>query len=173
MKTWKNKSYCRFSMTKLLVNMFYFSGAFIIVTLLFMPILLSSVKAQKLDQEAVTKRDSIKNKSDISRNRKIKFNKGKRGKRGRRGPAKVIVDQVTEGTAVETVQVYGRVIAQQKGIIAARTRGAIEAVEVRVGDRVKKGDIIEILYEGNFVEWVNPKEVDYQQMGLYMAGIKD
>ena len=129
-------------MTKLLVTIFYISGAFIIVTLLSMPIFVSSAKAQKLDQGAVSKRDSIKNQSDISRNSKIKFKKGKRGKRGRRGPAKVIVDLVTEGTAIETVQVYGRVIAQQKGIIAARTRGAVEAVKVRVGDRVKKGDII-------------------------------
>ena len=142
MKTWEKKLYCCFSMTKLLVTIFYISGAFIIVTLLSMPIFVSSAKAQKLDQGAVSKRDSIKNQSDISRNSKIKFKKGKRGKRGRRGPAKVIVDLVTEGTAIETVQVYGRVIAQQKGIIAARTRGAVEAVKVRVGDRVKKGDII-------------------------------
>ena len=27
--------------------------------------------------------------------------------------------------------------------------------------------------EGEIVAWVNPKEVDQQQMGLYMAGIKD
>ncbi len=26
---------------------------------------------------------------------------------------------------------------------------------------------------GEIVAWVNPKEVDQQQMGLYMAGIKD
>ena len=26
---------------------------------------------------------------------------------------------------------------------------------------------------GEIVEWVNPRDVDQQQMGLYMAGIKD
>ena len=34
-----------------------------------------------------------------------------KGRRGRRGPATVFVDKVTEGIAVDTVQIYGRVIA--------------------------------------------------------------
>ena len=33
-------------------------------------------------------------------------------------------------------------------------------------------DRVGVLYEGEFVEWVDPKKVDQQQMGLYMAGIK-
>jgi RND family efflux transporter MFP subunit len=71
--------------------------------------------------------------------------KGRRGRRGRRGPATVFVDEVTEGVAVDTVQIYGRIIARQTGIIAARTRGAVGTIEARVGDRVKKGDILATL----------------------------
>jgi RND family efflux transporter MFP subunit len=69
---------------------------------------------------------------------------GKKGsrRRGRRGPATVFVDKVTEGLAVDTVQIYGRVIARQTGVIAARTRGAVDTIEARVGDRVRKGDIL-------------------------------
>jgi hypothetical protein len=29
------------------------------------------------------------------------------------------------------------------------------------------------MYEGEILKWVNPKEVDQAQMGLYMAGVKD
>jgi RND family efflux transporter MFP subunit len=72
--------------------------------------------------------------------------KGRRGGSGRRGgrgrPAAVLVDAVKRGVEVETVQVYGRVIASQTGVIAARTRGAIGTIEARVGDRVKKGDVL-------------------------------
>ena len=72
--------------------------------------------------------------------------KGRRGRRGRRGPATVVfVDKVTEGIAVDTVQIYGRVIARQTGVIAARTRGAVGTIEARVGDRVRKGDILATL----------------------------
>ena len=34
-------------------------------------------------------------------------------------------------------------------------------------------DRVAVIYEGEIVEWVNPQDVDQQQMGLYMAGIKD
>jgi RND family efflux transporter MFP subunit len=71
--------------------------------------------------------------------------KGRRGRRGRSGPATVFVDSVTEGVAVDTVQIYGRVIARQTGVIAARTRGAVGTIEVRVGDRVRKGDVLATL----------------------------
>lgn len=71
--------------------------------------------------------------------------KGRRGRGGRRGPAAVLVNAVKRGIEVETVQVYGRVIASQTGVIAARTRGAIETIEARVGDRVRKGDVLATL----------------------------
>lgn len=66
-------------------------------------------------------------------------------RRGRGGPAVIKVDPVIEGMAVETVSVYGRIIAAQTGLVAVRTRGAVETVPVRVGDRVKKGDVLATL----------------------------
>ena len=50
---------------------------------------------------------------------------------------------------------------------------AVLLVSAELDEVLSVADRVGILYEGNFVEWVNPKEVDYQQMGLYMAGIKD
>lgn len=65
-----------------------------------------------------------------------------RGRRGRRGPAAVQVDTVKQGVAIETVQVYGRVISGQTGVIASLTRGAVKTIHARVGDRVKRGDLL-------------------------------
>ena len=66
-------------------------------------------------------------------------------RRGRGGPAVIKVDPVIQGMAVETVSVYGRIIAAQTGLVAVRTRGAIDTVPVRIGDRVKKGDVLATL----------------------------
>lgn len=71
--------------------------------------------------------------------------KGRRGRRGRGGPATVVVDPVKKGSQSETVLVYGRIVADQAGNVAARTRGAIGDVLVRVGDRVKKGQTLATL----------------------------
>lgn len=68
--------------------------------------------------------------------------RGRRGRRGRRGPALVEVDAVRRGPVVESMPVYGRVVATQVGAVAARTKGAIEKVSVKVGDRVAKGDVL-------------------------------
>ena len=32
-------------------------------------------------------------------------------------------------------------------------------------------DRVGVIYEGEFVEWVDPSKVNQEQMGLYMAGI--
>ena len=71
--------------------------------------------------------------------------KGRRGRRGRGGPATVVVDPVKKGSQSETVLVYGRIVADQAGNVAARTRGAIGEVLVRVGDRVNKGQTLATL----------------------------
>lgn len=64
-------------------------------------------------------------------------------RRGRRGDTpNVRVDAVTRGEAVETLSVYGRLVARQTGDVAARIRGAVETVAVDVGDRVSKGDVL-------------------------------
>mgnify|MGYP003673969545 CR=1 FL=1 len=66
-------------------------------------------------------------------------------RRGGGRPALIKVDPVIQGMAVETVSVYGRIIAAQTGLVAVRTRGAVDTVPVRVGDRVKKGDVLATL----------------------------
>ncbi len=64
------------------------------------------------------------------------------GQRGRGGPATVVLDAVIKGKAVETIQVYGRVIARQSSVVAARTRGAVGSIHAQVGDRVRKNDVL-------------------------------
>ena len=107
----------------------------------------STAIAQKPETKATATEDSGKNSEKAGRGGKRDSAKsgrkgGRKGRRGRRGPAAVLVDAVRRGVEVETVQVYGRVIASQTGVIAARTRGAIGTIEARVGDRVKKGDVL-------------------------------
>jgi RND family efflux transporter MFP subunit len=101
--------------------------------------------AQKHSKETSSKPGDAKKGGEKAKKGNGKRKRGRGGKRGRRGPAAVFVDTVTKGTAVETVQVYGRVLARQTGVVAARTRGAIDSVTVHVGDRVKKGDIVATL----------------------------
>ena len=60
-------------------------------------------------------------------------------------PTIVVVDAVTRAELTETVPVYGRVIARQAGVVAARVRGAIAEIRADVGTRVKRGDILTVL----------------------------
>ncbi len=64
-----------------------------------------------------------------------------------RGPqaTAVSVDAVRSEVLGETTPVIGRLVARQSGVVAARTRGAVDDVLVDVGDRVNKGDIIVVL----------------------------
>ena len=94
--------------------------------------------------EINSNKKEIKGKRDYSSGGKNK-RRGNRGRRGRGRPATVFVDTVTRGRTVETVQVYGRVVARESGVIAARSRGAVNKVLILVGDRVKKGEIIATL----------------------------
>ncbi len=64
------------------------------------------------------------------------------GRRRRRDTTFVVVDPVIRGAAVETIFVYGRLVARQTGVVATRIRGAIGHVGVEVGDRVRKGDVL-------------------------------
>ena len=130
-----------------------FFTAFVICGIsLILQIPLSGANAQKITKEGSAQLYTAKDGTKNAKKQKRKFRKGRRGnrkgrrgKRGRRGSAKVFVDLVTKGTAVETVQVYGRIIARQAGVVASRTKGAVEDVKVHVGDRVKKGDTIATL----------------------------
>ncbi|GIR91112.1 MAG: hypothetical protein CM15mP90_5360 [Actinomycetota bacterium] len=79
-----------------------------------------------------------------------------------------IASQPTRGVDI------GNIEAIHKQIVDIRDSDkAVLLVSAELDEVLSVADRVGILYEGNFVEWVNPKEVDYQQMGLYMAGIKD
>ncbi len=86
-----------------------------------------------------------------------------RGRRGRGGPATVEVDAVIRAVGVETIPIYGRVVADQTGIVAARTRGAIETIQVRVGDRVKKGDVLATLVTNTLEAEKELKEAELKE----------
>ncbi len=106
---------------------------------------ISNVHAQEREKLASPTSENLKNNAPKVRKAHRKGRGGKRRGRGARRAATVFVDAVTRGTAVETVEVYGRVLARQTGVVASRTRGAIDRVRVHVGDRLKKGDIIATL----------------------------
>ncbi len=53
---------------------------------------------------------------------------------------RVRVDEVRVQTVAETVDVIGRVVATQKGVVAARVDGAMQRIMVQVGDRVREGE---------------------------------
>lgn len=59
---------------------------------------------------------------------------------GRAAP--VAVDAVVVEPLTQTAPVLGRFVAQQRGTVAALTRGPVLQVHVAVGDRVREGDIL-------------------------------
>jgi len=54
----------------------------------------------------------------------------------------VKVDAVTVEPFSQTVPILGRLVAAQRGEVAARVAAAVEALEVQVGDRVAAGEVI-------------------------------
>ncbi len=54
----------------------------------------------------------------------------------------VEVDAVTVEPFSQTVPILGRLVAAQRGEVAARVAAAVEALDVQVGDRVAAGDVI-------------------------------
>lgn len=59
--------------------------------------------------------------------------------------ARVIVDTVREEPLRQKVPVIGRLVAERSGVVAARSRGAVENILVDVGDRLNKDDVIAVL----------------------------
>ena len=57
----------------------------------------------------------------------------------------VVVDAVKREPLTQTFIVIGRIVASQRGVVAARTRGSVAEILVRVGDRVQRGDILAVL----------------------------
>ncbi|MCR9174829.1 MAG: efflux RND transporter periplasmic adaptor subunit [Alphaproteobacteria bacterium] len=59
-----------------------------------------------------------------------------------RGPAQVVTDTVRVEPMLQTVEVLGRVVARQSGILATRIAERVAIVEVQVGDRVERDQIL-------------------------------
>jgi len=59
--------------------------------------------------------------------------------------AAVDVDEVRVEPLSQTVPVIGRLVARQSGVVAARIGGPVADMQVSVGDRVKRGDILGVL----------------------------
>ena len=70
---------------------------------------------------------------------------GRRGRGRRGGPTFVSLDAVIEGPISETVPIYGRLVARQMGVVAARVRGPVATIRAFIGNRVKVGDVLAIL----------------------------
>ncbi len=66
-------------------------------------------------------------------------------RRGGGRPTFVQLDAVVRREMVETVPIYGRVVARQAGVVAARVRGGVAEIRADVGERVTKGDVIAVL----------------------------
>ncbi|HJO89473.1 MAG: efflux RND transporter periplasmic adaptor subunit [Alphaproteobacteria bacterium] len=61
---------------------------------------------------------------------------------GKAPPASVGVDKITIKPLLQTAPVIGRLVERQSGEVAARINGPVGMLNVDVGDRVKKGDIL-------------------------------
>ena len=145
MMSWLFKLRSRNSLFGVLRNPCWVGAIAVAITIFVLQYPISSVHAQEREKVTSSKSEKVKNNSQRARKGNRKRRGGKRRGRGGRRAATVFVDAVTKGTATETVEVYGRVLARQTGVVASRTRGAIDRVRVQVGDRLKKGDIIATL----------------------------
>lgn len=74
------------------------------------------------------------------------------GKRKAEGPILVVVDEVVVQPLNQTYPVIGRLVARRSGVVAARIGGAVAKINVDVGDRVGKGDVIASLVTDS-LEW--------------------
>ncbi len=83
-------------------------------------------------------------------------------------PSLTIAAQPTRGIDI------GNIEAIHKQIIEIRDKGnGVLLVSAELDEVMSVADRVGIMYEGEFVAWVDPKKTDQAQMGLYMAGIKD
>jgi len=67
---------------------------------------------------------------------------GRRGGFGGRPPTLVELGYVTREPLIKIVPITGRMVSSQRSDIAARIKGNINRIRVKIGDRVKKGQVI-------------------------------
>jgi len=83
-------------------------------------------------------------------------------------PTLTIASQPTRGVDI------GNIEAIHKKLVEIRDEGkAVLLISAELDEVMSVADRVAVIYEGEIVAWVNPKEVNQEQMGLYMAGIKD
>jgi len=78
----------------------------------------------------------------------------------------VKVDAVRMSPYTQTIPLIGRFVARQHGDVATRVSGAVSKIEVEVGDRVKKGDVIASLVHDR-LEW--QRSLQRAEVSTYMA----
>jgi len=66
-------------------------------------------------------------------------------------PALVRVDTVKHQTQTETVPVIGRLVARRSGEVAAQVAGALQTMDVQVGDRLDSDDVIAVIDNEIFI----------------------
>lgn len=62
----------------------------------------------------------------------------------------------------QTVPVIGRFVPHQTGVVAVRVAGPLDKYLVRVGDRVKAGDVLAVLVDNSFVWERNRRKADVE-----------
>ncbi len=83
-------------------------------------------------------------------------------------PTLTIASQPTRGVDI------GNIEAIHKKLVEIRDNGkAVLLISAELDEVMSVADRVAVIYEGEIVAWVNPREVNQEQMGLYMAGIKD
>jgi len=83
-------------------------------------------------------------------------------------PTLTIASQPTRGVDI------GNIEAIHKKLVEIRDEGkAVLLISAELDEVMSVADRVAVIYEGEIVAWVNPKEVNQEQVGLYMAGIKD
>ncbi len=66
-------------------------------------------------------------------------------------PTAVRVDAVRIEPLSQTVPIIGRLVAIQQGEVSARVAGAVQSLDIEVGDRVAEGDILALIDEDRLV----------------------
>jgi simple sugar transport system ATP-binding protein len=83
-------------------------------------------------------------------------------------PSLTIASQPTRGVDIGNIEAIHEQLVQMRD-----EGGAVLLVSAELDEVMAVADRVGVMYEGEIVKWVNPKEVDQAQMGLYMAGVKD
>ena len=83
-------------------------------------------------------------------------------------PVLTIASQPTRGVDIGNIEAIHEQLVQMRD-----EGGAVLLVSAELDEVMAVADRVAVMYEGQIVKWVNPKEVDQAQMGLYMAGIKE